>query len=173
MPTKICAKCKIELDSSSFNKHNGTRDRLYPYCKACRRELEQIRKATVNNPVSVDSKVCKRCGLTMPSTNFSRNRYAADGLAYMCRECDKLNKKARFYGLSTDMYMSMLASQEDKCKICGEHMNEPHVDHSHTTGKVRGLLCTRCNVMLGMALDNTKTLASAIKYLSIHTEVPL
>lgn len=170
MVTKVCAKCGIELDISNFNKHNGTRDRLYPYCKACRRELEQIRKASVNNPISVTEKICGRCKASKPSDAFSRNRYASDGLGYMCRECDKLNKKARYYGLSPEAYNKMLTIQDNKCCICECVMDEPHVDHCHENGKVRGLLCTRCNVLIGMAKDKTQTLASAIEYLSKHQE---
>lgn len=55
--------------------------------------------------------------------------------------------------------------QRGLCKICNI---EPatHLDHCHTTGAIRGLLCTRCNTGLGMFLDNTDNLKAAIDYLS-------
>lgn len=67
----------------------------------------------------------------------------------------------------------MLTVQGSSCKIC--LTTEPggkglvfHVDHCHDSGKVRGLLCMACNIMLGKAQDNTETLRAAIKYLEEH-----
>jgi hypothetical protein len=71
------------------------------------------------------------------------------------------------YGIDNDMYYRMLASQDGVCAICGEvDAVERHlaVDHNHDTGEVRGLLCTRCNLGLGL-LKEIKTLVNAIAYL--------
>lgn len=59
----------------------------------------------------------------------------------------------------------MLADQQGNCLICGETMVKPYVDHDHSTGKVRGLLCRACNLGLGLFRDNQKYLLSAIYYL--------
>lgn len=67
----------------------------------------------------------------------------------------------------------MLIKQEGKCKICGREIllfgeskhRTAHVDHDHSTGKVRGLLCQECNTGFGKFRDNTEYLANAIKYL--------
>ena len=73
------------------------------------------------------------------------------------------------YGITQDDYNSLLAKQEFKCKICGRDSREMtyflHTDHCHTTGKVRGLLCSPCNVYLGYIKDNKQCLESAITYL--------
>ena len=58
--------------------------------------------------------------------------------------------RAKHLGVTTEVYERMLASQGGGCAICG---NEPktrrlHVDHDHATGRVRGLLCHRCNRVL-------------------------
>ena len=66
----------------------------------------------------------------------------------------------------------MIADQKGKCAICEAELdNGKHtcVDHCHTTGKIRGLLCTRCNWALGGFKDNPVILHSAIKYLQKHT----
>jgi transposase InsO family protein len=59
----------------------------------------------------------------------------------------------RKYGLSQEDYDAMLLSQNGKCKICGKNQSESvrmfHVDHDHSTGDVRGILCNRCNTSLG------------------------
>jgi hypothetical protein len=78
----------------------------------------------------------------------------------------------RFYKLTLEDYNLMVEKQKGCCKICGKHVSSLKgkktrlcVDHCHTTGKVRGLLCEPCNTLLGMAKDDTRTLQSAIAYL--------
>lgn len=52
------------------------------------------------------------------------------------------------------------------CAICAITTSDVlHVDHCHTTGKIRGLLCHQCNVLLGASKDSITTLQNAIKYL--------
>lgn len=81
------------------------------------------------------------------------------------------NLKAN-YGLSLDDYNAKYAEQEGCCSICHTHQLELtkslHVDHCHTTGKIRGLLCFKCNTLLGKVNDNPEILASAINYLRVH-----
>ena len=64
----------------------------------------------------------------------------------------------------------MAVAQNGKCAICGYEFlkGKPqncHIDHNHTTGKIRGLLCAKCNLLLGCANDNIPTLYKAIDYL--------
>jgi hypothetical protein len=72
------------------------------------------------------------------------------------------------YGITLEQRDVMLLSQGSACAICAT--NDPGkkgwvVDHCHKTEKVRGVLCHPCNLMLGMAKDNSATLAAAINYL--------
>jgi hypothetical protein len=66
----------------------------------------------------------------------------------------------------------MLVMQDSKCAICARHIDELpktlDVDHCHTTGKVRGLLCGKCNMGIGYFQDNTKTINKALAYLESH-----
>lgn len=76
------------------------------------------------------------------------------------------------YGLTPVEYSQLLAGQEERCAICGTRDwkgpgRKPHVDHDHSTGKVRGLLCVDCNALLGRAHDNPEVLAKAIAYLGV------
>jgi hypothetical protein len=71
---------------------------------------------------------------------------------YRAYERDRQYRK--MYGLTIDHYNSMLADQGGGCKICGATKAGPKrtnlaVDHCHTTGKIRGLLCNKCNVAVG------------------------
>jgi hypothetical protein len=72
------------------------------------------------------------------------------------------------YGLTLDQYDELFTQQGDKCVICGgvnKNGKRLFVDHDHKTGKIRGLLCSQCNTMFGMAGDNPQILANAIEYL--------
>lgn len=80
------------------------------------------------------------------------------------------------YNLTPEQYKKMQAKQNNRCAICGEEETALHnhtkkplklaVDHCHTTGKVRGLLCQDCNRGIGKFHDDIERLRSAITYLS-------
>jgi len=73
-------------------------------------------------------------------------------------------QRLKKYNINLSDYNNMLMVQNNKCAICGVAENLC-VDHCHTTTKVRGLLCRKCNSLLGFAEDKSETLLSAIKYL--------
>ena len=91
---------------------------------------------------------------------------------------EKVRRKTveRLYGLAYSDYLKMLDSQKGACAICGVPLKAhvgldseyevAKVDHCHTTGKVRGLLCKKCNVSLGNFNDDPMLLANAITYLT-------
>lgn len=70
------------------------------------------------------------------------------------------------YRLTVAEYNAMVKRANGKCKIC-RTQTKLVIDHDHTTGMVRGLICDHCNRLLGGAKDSIKTLRAAIKYLSI------
>lgn len=78
------------------------------------------------------------------------------------------------YDLSHEDFLKLLASQEYKCSICLREEKSLSIrlsiDHDHKTNKVRGLLCNRCNSMLGLAQDSEKILYKAIQYLRKHKQ---
>jgi hypothetical protein len=83
----------------------------------------------------------------------------------------------RFYGMTVDQYDAMFKAQNGRCMICkrtegGGRSGRMVVDHDHATLIVRGLLCSPCNTMLGLANDDQTILASAISYLQAHTLPP-
>ena len=89
----------------------------------------------------------------------------------MTNRRSKLKNK---YGVTLEQYDAMLAAQGGVCAICGT--SEPKgkrgafgptfsVDHCHTTGKIRGLLCGLCNPALGAFGDSVERLRAAISYL--------
>lgn len=102
-----------------------------------------------------------------PARKAVRNaRQATSGYRQYQREYHLRNE----YGLTVADYDAILARQKGRCKICGGGPNGRqkdrfHVDHDHATGKVRGLLCYRCNKMVGLAGDSAETLMKAASYL--------
>lgn len=77
------------------------------------------------------------------------------------------------YGLTPEDYNRMFLEQNGCCYICGNHASENKkglaVDHSHQTNKVRKLLCSQCNILLGAAKENTKILETAIAYIKEYS----
>lgn len=81
---------------------------------------------------------------------------------------ERIYQKKSKYKLSEEEYKSLFLKQNNRCKICGYEFNESNkgfVDHCHITNKVRGLLCIKCNTLLGMVNDNIDILKNAIEYL--------
>ena len=69
--------------------------------------------------------------------------------------------------ITLDQYHALMERQDFGCAICSRPFEgqTPHIDHNHTTGKARGLLCIRCNTGLGKFLDNPEMLEKASRYL--------
>lgn len=77
----------------------------------------------------------------------------------------------RKYNLSIDEYKTLIESQNNSCKVCGAHAKNNlkgklYIDHCHTTGKVRGLLCMKCNSALGLLNDDKELIQNLLDYLS-------
>lgn len=82
------------------------------------------------------------------------------------------NNRLRKYGLTIKKWKRLLAKQGGACCICHETSKpgKPRlaIDHDHKTGKVRGLLCSRCNTALGLLRDSAEIVQAAANYLRHH-----
>lgn len=89
---------------------------------------------------------------------------------YNLNNKDKIrnNRLLKEYGITLAQYYLLLEGQNNRCKICTDILILPHVDHCHETGKVRGLLCVKCNMGIGSFNDNIQKLYSAINYLVLN-----
>jgi len=127
-----------------------------------------------------NGRTCTACGEFKSSKEYSleRDSRTLTGVAMRskCKSCNEFVKYKSFikrrYGITYEEYESLLEEQNFCCAICKEkHSNSVRtsgklfVDHCHSTGKVRGLLCSRCNHGLGQFDDDTDKLTEAIKYL--------
>lgn len=126
-------------------------------------------------------KVCGVCNIQLEK---SRRKYCSDTCtkkAFIARDPKRhliQQRKSHIkikYNLTWESYTELYNSQKGKCKICetpvklmgsnAEHSEVARIDHSHRTGKIRGILCNECNKGLGSFKDNIKSLKNAISYL--------
>lgn len=125
-------------------------------------------------------KRCPMCGHIKKAEEFPRNRSSWDGLAAYCKPCHNLKMKkiaerlygghANFlmmkrYGITIDQKQEMIEAQNGLCLICQERPAK-HVDHCHSSGQIRGILCFTCNRGLGKFEDDPELLEMAIEYLN-------
>lgn len=134
-------------------------------------------------------KRCTSCGVEKSlAENFRLQKAANRPNAYYsswCRQCHgayvkkyqsspgyqkaKRRKQVlKLYGLNADVYQNMMDAQGSACAICrGTEASGKHlaVDHCHSTGRVRGLLCSSCNQTLGKMKDSPALLRAAASYL--------
>lgn len=94
---------------------------------------------------------------------YERERYKR--LPYD-KERHQKNRLKYLYGLTVNEYQLLLDTQNGKCKICKVVPKKLFVDHDHSTGKVRGLLCNNCNLALGLLKEDSEVLANMIKYIA-------
>lgn len=89
-------------------------------------------------------------------------------------EIQRNSKMKAMYGITAGEYDTMYSEQGGRCAICGTHSTEFNrrlaVDHCHTTGKVRALLCTNCNTAIGKLNDDIDLFHKAINYLEMYSE---
>lgn len=135
-------------------------------------------------------KRCTTCGASKALSEFSPNSGGKFKVSSLCKPCartiasarrkdnpewakmvDMKHSLKRDYGMSMEDYTEMDRLQGGVCDIChrpNSNGRRLYVDHDHTTGAVRALVCHYCNTMLGMADDNSDRLRTAAAYLDRH-----
>lgn len=119
---------------------------------------------------------CSKCGKASPEVEFGFYMHKARQKRYRnskCKTCARNRVRDHMllkkYGMTRSRVEALHQQQDGKCAICLREMpalgKGSHVDHCHSTGKVRGLLCRACNHGLGQFQDSPETLRRAAKYL--------
>jgi len=132
-------------------------------------------------------KECKICSVVKPFDDFVKRKNRPSGVQSYCKKCHnakmKLKDRTEYnrnfdlnksYGIGIEDYNEMFAKQNGCCEICKTHITQLNqtrkkhlcVDHDHETGKVRGLLCDKCNRGIGLLQDNKDIILNAYHYLS-------
>lgn len=142
-------------------------------------------------------RTCTSCLQTKTLNFFSKSHSAPFGRTYYCKTCNnqKAKEKRRRrglkktpngtstetnsdryrkykYGLDREAYLKLYNDHDGRCDICHRPLELISkftcVDHCHTSGIVRGLLCGNCNSAIGMVYENISILDSAIQYINKH-----
>lgn len=189
---KTCEKCKQTKLELGFQKNKNTKDGLQIHCKICRRvpprpkrELRQVcsccrvqltiqnARRRGGNRSNQFRAYCIPCALKVGREyqlifsekirQSARERRLKDLKGFQLKSYK--GQIRRKYGLSWEDFLRLNKEQDGKCAICFIHMNPPSVDHCHSTGRVRGLLCKPCNHGLGLFKDAPSSLRAAASYL--------
>ncbi len=137
--------------------------------KEQQRQYKQMNKEKISENQKQYNKMNKEKIKQYPC-NSPENRKMIDD-KYRKNNPDKIKdyKLRKNYGITLDEYNIIFNRQEGKCCICGVHQDELTkilvVDHDHCTGKIRGLLCDKCNRGLGHFNDDIELLQKAVNYL--------
>lgn len=155
---KACGKCGETKPLLSFYAHRTTSDGRANYCMECQKAAS--REWRKNNADRVKANNARQ----QTDAKLKRAKRGAHRRWWLA-----------LYGLNVEQYETLLAEQGGVCAIClkpesyiDSRTGNPRrlsVDHDHATGKVRGLLCGRCNRMLGYINDDADALDRGAAYL--------
>ena len=136
-------------------------------------------------------KKCNKCKINKPLKDFPINKRNKDGHQYYCKKCHckkitdyhKANPRKRknqslktHYGITIEDYEKLFDKQNGVCAVCSKvetrictqgMIQSLSVDHDHSTGLIRGLLCDRCNKAIGLLYHDIGLLNKAVEYLTV------
>lgn len=153
MQTKVCKRCGEEKSVDEFYKNYKSKSGVQyytSYCKSCGSEKHKERWSSM----SIEDR--RKWNAHQNSKKEYHKNY-------------RLNSK---YGLTLEQFDQMYEDQQGKCAICSVDVptNKICVDHNHTTGQVRQLLCHNCNVILGHAFEDPTILMKCVEYLNANIQ---
>jgi hypothetical protein len=144
---RICSKCKIEKPPTEFYKSKQDKDGCARYCKNCNSTYNKKRHFNLS----------------------SAKKLSIQELAYQ--------RKCFSFGISKEEYDRKFEEQHGLCAICKQPEQRRSIngkicrlslDHNHKTKEARGLLCSDCNVAIGLMREDKLILLNAIKYIESY-----
>lgn len=160
---RVCWRCHEKKKGTAFD-HAAEGRRRKRICSEC-----------VSSGRITPTVVCTACGVRKSESQFDLDvRGGVRMLRSQCRECRHAQRRRRMGIMECDV-AAMLIAQDHKCAICSILLVTSRsskgsrdamvVDHDHSTGVVRGLLCRQCNVGIGNLKDDHEIVESAARYL--------
>lgn len=182
---KSCTTCGVVKPLEEFHRDSKARDGRAPRCKVCANtagkafrsanpEIVAARKSQRRTRYAADSGVredikakSREWRTNNPEKVAAQKARAKD--AYVNDPERNREHWLRTYGLTPETYDELVAAQEGRCAICQDtcarYSSRLPIDHSHDTGQLRGLLCDRCNKILGLLKEDTGLLLASAEYL--------
>ncbi|MBI1913666.1 MAG: hypothetical protein HYS12_02755 [Planctomycetes bacterium] len=163
---KECNRCRKLLPRSDFNQHKRTPDGLQGYCRTCQTEYERV---------YYDAN---------PEKHEARKQYCRDWQRNLSPEKKKAARTRALlgrHGLTYEELTALYEACQSRCQVCNLHASENTwkgltgqlcVDHVLVAGKrvVRGLLCNRCNSLLGRMGDDREGVLRYVRYLESYQQ---
>ena len=185
---KKCTKCGKVLPVDDFRVRSGRSGTRQSLCRRCESkascEYVKIHRAEITNKRREYQKQYKKDhkkhlnGIARKSRRKNPQRHKDYGTKFRDSDFGRNSYLKRRYGITLEEFDNMKDNQDGKCAICGSisgKINKKNdrltVDHDHSTGEVRGILCHKCNFGLGHFDDDIERLAMAIAYLKIYQQV--
>lgn len=161
MSASVCSKCQSPKEGQ---------------CRPCKKAWYEKNKERLRKAKAAAYEANKERHREERARYYQANKekIKAKVAAYAKENGDKVRgyQLEKTYGVSLEVFEQMNAQQGGLCKICGgpptENRKNLSVDHDHLTGRVRGLLCLRCNVLLGFAMESVDLLDKAKAYLEAN-----
>lgn len=181
---KQCSRCQEEKPDSAFHFRNREQNVRFNTCKMCVKE--QQRQYRQRNPEQRRdtnlryydanrerrNKAARRSQSTPEAKEKAkewRRRNAEKMREYQkdYRDRTRWARMEKQYGITMADYARLVDDQNGKCPICQAPLETVaiHIDHCHTSGRVRGLLCPTCNQALGLLREDVHIAARAVAYL--------
>ena len=155
--TKKCTRCKVEKPLDAFGKERRNKDAKKSWCRECSSQYSKDYRAA--HPEEMAAK--KMRYLDNGGREKVRKQYYENG----GKERQSAWRREQKYGITQEQFDGMVLAQNGRCAICKKAPKVFSIDHCHSNGQVRGLLCNKCNVAIGLLNDDTEVIASAARYL--------
>ena len=172
MNKRICKRCGKEKDEKIFTIDKRSQIRSW-ICNDCKNLAKRIRRNTHPEEAAADN--LRRLKLQQSNTEIRKQQRKdrRDGNPELYRARERNTRLKTVYGITLEEYDAMSKSQDGLCAGCnglpspGKRL---HVDHDHKTGKIRELLCHRCNWAISRVEDVPGWAEWAVDYLAHHKE---
>lgn len=175
MEIKECTKCKVLKPLVEFYKRSDC-DNYKSQCKECykqrkpKKEHVPAKNMTTHDPHAFRIKTCKNCGFTGEMRKFfTRGNVRGTWQYGHCKKCTNEKLRASRYKMTVED-MRVLLNESTECKICEREFTSIRkvIDHCHTEGHVRGVLCDQCNQTLGQLEKKEWLLEKFVNYIKLN-----
>lgn len=185
-----CLHCKNYI-TKDIEVHRTGRSKPDGVCRLCRNERERRNRAAkpipekykrllqLNEEANNGVRTCVTCKILKPLEEYSANKDSRHTKCKLCVRAWYYERAERIKESNRERYhlikYGLTADEADllrlmNCQICNIN-SDMVIDHCHTLGVVRGVLCRKCNSALGLLNHDKSILDNAIKYLGVYDEI--
>lgn len=164
LETKVCTKCLVNKPLEEFHiDHLGKGGRTQ-WCRPCDNLYHRELRKTASFKKTYKKYRQRNQKRIQEWQKEYRDRTVDHRASYSLQ---------RRYNITLETKRIMWGNQNGVCFICGKHspFEDMHLDHNHKTGKIRELLCGKCNLFLGVIENNPTRVFVAYKYLEHHDKI--